>query len=89
MRIVITVAGHDKVGIVCDVATTCKKLNINIVDISQKVMNDMFSMVMLADAKDDAIPFTDIVDALDKCGNELGLKIHTMREDIFNSMHRI
>ncbi len=89
MRIVITVAGSDRVGIVYDVASVCKDLGINIVDITQKVLNDTFSMVMLADAKDSTVQFSDIVDTFSKKGDELSLIIHTMREDIFNAMHRI
>ena len=88
MKIVITVAGRDRVGIVYDIAAVCKELNINIVDITQKVLGGTFSMVMLAEAQDNA-GFSDIVDTFNKKGEELCLNIHTMREDIFNAMHRI
>ncbi len=88
MKIVITVAGRDRVGIVYDIAAVCKELNINIVDITQKVLGDTFSMSMLAQASADCA-FSDIVDTFNKKGQELGLNIHTMREDIFNAMHRI
>ena len=88
MRIVITVAGHDRVGIVYDIASVCKQMNINIVDINQKVLRGTFSMVMLGDIAEGA-NFADVADAFDKKGEALGLTIHTMREDIFNAMHRI
>lgn len=88
MRIVITVAGHDRVGIVYDIASVCREMNINIVDINQKVLSGTFSMVMLGDIEEKSA-FSDIADAFDKKGEELGLIIHTMREDIFNAMHRI
>ena len=88
MRIVITVAGHDRVGIVYDIASVCREMNINIVDINQKVLGGTFSMVMLGDIEDKSA-FSDIVAAFDKKGEELGLAVHTMREDIFNAMHRI
>ena len=88
MKIVITVAGCDRVGIVYDIAADCKDLNINIVDITQKVLGGTFSMVMLAET-DNSTKFQDIVDTFNKKGEELGLNIHTMREDIFNAMHRI
>lgn len=88
MKIVITVAGHDRVGIVYDIAAVCKELNINIVDITQKVLGGTFSMVMLAET-DESVKFQDIVDTFNKKGEELCLNIHTMREDIFNAMHRI
>lgn len=89
MKIVITVAGRDRVGIVYDIAAVCKELNINIVDITQKVLGGTFSMVMLANANEDTAKFQDIVDIFNKKGEELCLNIHTMREDIFNAMHRI
>ncbi len=89
MKIVITVAGCDRVGIVYDIAAVCKELNINIVDITQKVLGGTFSMVMLAEADENGAKFQDIVDTFNKKGEELGLNIHTMREDIFNAMHRI
>ena len=88
MKIVITVAGHDRVGIVYDIASVCREMNINIVDINQKVLSGTFSMVMLAEAPED-VGFSDIVDTFNKKGEELCLNIHTMREDIFNAMHRI
>ncbi len=88
MRIVITVIGKDRIGIVSDIAAVCKELNINILDITQKVFDDLFAMVMLAKVTEN-VPFGDVVDALDKKGEQIGLKIHTMHEDIFNSMHRI
>ena len=88
MRIVITVAGHDRVGIVYDIASVCREMNINIVDINQKVLSGTFSMVMLGDIEEKSA-FSDIADAFNKKGVELGGIIHTMREDIFNAMHRI
>lgn len=89
MKLVITVVGKDKVGIVSDIASVCKEKNINIVDITQKVFDDMFAMVMLARAPKDSVPLGDITQALEQYGQREGLKIHIMHEDIFNSMHRI
>lgn len=88
MKIVITVAGVDRVGIVYDVARACKEQNINIVDITQKVLGGTFSMVMMAECAEGA-DFASIVDTFEKLGSELGLVIHTMRQDIFDAMHRI
>lgn len=88
MRIVITVAGRDRVGIVYDITSVCKDMDINIVDINQKVLSGTFSMVMLGDIAEGA-SFADVADAFEKKGEALGLTIHTMREDIFNAMHRI
>lgn len=89
MKLVITVVGKDRVGIVSDIASVCKELHVNIMDITQKVFDDMFAMVMLAQMAADSAPFEEIADRLEKCGEKAGLKIHTMHEDIFNSMHRI
>lgn len=89
MRVIVTVIGKDRIGIVSDVASVCKELDINILDISQKVFDDLFAMVMLAEVVDGSVPFGDIVDRLDKQGEKMGVKIHAMHEDIFNSMHRI
>ena len=89
MRIVITVIGKDRIGIVSDVSLVCKELGINILDITQKVFDDLFAMVMLASVENRDIPFGDIVDKLENHGETMGLKIHAMHEDIFNSMHRI
>ena len=88
MRIVITVAGSDRVGIVYDIASVCKEMNINIVDINQKVLGGTFSMVMLGDIEEGA-SFADVSEAFKKQGEALGLTIHTMREEIFRAMHRI
>lgn len=89
MKFIITVIGKDRVGIVADVSVICKDNNININDISQKVFDDTFAMVMEATISDGSVVFSDIVDKLTKRGEELGLKIHVMHEDIFRSMHRI
>ena len=89
MKFIITVIGKDRVGIVADVSVICKDNGININDISQKVFDDTFAMVMEATVSDKDVVFSDIVDKLTKRGEELDLKIHVMHEDIFRSMHRI
>ncbi len=89
MKAVITVTGRDSVGIIATVATECSKVNANIIDISQSVLSEYFAMIMLADIDELNIPFSDFVDKLAYIGKEKGLDIHTMHEDIFNTMHRI
>ena len=89
MKAVITVTGKDTIGIIADVSGICSKYGANIVDISQSVMRDYFAMIMLVDIDGLKMPFTEIVDNMHKHGNERGLIIQTMHEDIFNSMHRI
>ena len=66
-----------------------KYIHIAVEDITQSVLGDIFAMVMAVDIANCSIPFTDLVDELDALGREVGVVVHTMHEDIFNSMHRI
>ena len=89
MKAVITVVGHDSKGIIAKVSSKCAELGANIVEISQSVLKEYFAMIMVVDIQDITIPFTDMVDAMQKLGEENGLDIRAMHENIFNSMHRI
>ena len=89
MKAVITVTGKDSVGIIAKVATECAACDANIVDISQSVLKDYFAMIMLADIDNLNIDFSEFVDRLAALGRDRGLDIHTMHEDIFNTMHHI
>lgn len=89
MKAVITVTGKDTVGIIADVAGVCAKHGANIVDITQSVLSDYFAMIMLADIDNLNIRFSDFVDNLSALGKSKNLAIHTMHEDIFNTMHHI
>ena len=89
MKAVVTVVGRDTVGILAKVSTLCMEHNSNILDVSQSVMQDLFTMVMLIDISDIKGDFTDLQNALFDLGDKIGMKIHVMHEDIFNSMHRI
>lgn len=89
MKAVISVTGKDSVGIIAKVSAMCSKHSANIVDISQSVLSEYFAMIMVVDIDTLAIPFTEFVDVMTELGNENSLQIHTMHEDIFNSMHRI
>ena len=89
MQAVITVTGKDSVGIIAKVSQKCVECNVNIVDISQSVLKDYFAMIMVVEIDKLNIAFTEFVDEMSKIGNDNGLSIHTMHEDIFNSMHRI
>ncbi len=89
MKAVITVTGKDNMGIIAKVSCLCAEHGANIVDISQSVLKDYFAMIMLVDIDELKIHFTDFVDILSAAGKESNLDIHTMHEDIFNSMHRI
>ena len=89
MNAVITVLGKDMVGILAGVSAECSKQNVNITQVTQSIMQDLFAMIMMVDVSDCAIPFAEFSDNLTKIGDRLGVKIHVMHEDIFNSMHRI
>lgn len=89
MKAVITVTGKDSVGIIASVATECAAYGANIVDISQSVLSEYFAMIMLADIDGLKISFSEFVDKLSEIGSKKGLDIHTMHEDIFNTMHHI
>lgn len=89
MKAVITVTGKDSVGIIARVSAECALCDANILEISQSVLSEYFAMIMLADVTSLKIPFIDFVDRLSSIGRERGLEIHTMHEDIFNSMHKI
>ncbi len=89
MRAVITVIGKDNVGILHRVSGVCSEYHANIIEVTQSVLQDLFAMIMLADISEMQTDFTALSDRMTKLGEELGLSIHTMHEDIFNSMHRI
>lgn len=89
MRAVITVIGKDTVGILSKVSTVCATHNANVIDVTQTVMQDLFAMIMLTDITKMSSKFTVLSDAMKELGDSLGLSIHVMHEDIFNSMHKI
>ncbi|MDF2567332.1 MAG: hypothetical protein K0R90_788 [Oscillospiraceae bacterium] len=89
MRAVITVIGKDTVGIMAKVSGVCADSHANVIEVTQSVLQDMFAMIMLIDIDKLNCEFSALSDKLDSLGNSLGLSIHTMHEDIFNSMHRI
>ncbi len=89
MRAVITVIGKDMVGILAKVSTICAEHQINVLEVTQSILQDMFAMIMMVDIDKSDVPFTEFADELTALGDNMGLSIHTMHEDIFNSMHRI
>ena len=89
MKAVITVIGKDLVGILAKVSGKCAEANANVIEVTQSVLQDMFAMIMLVDITGLTVPFAAMADSLDQLGQELGLSVHVMHEDIFNSMHRI
>ncbi len=89
MKAVITVIGKDKVGIIATASAECSKWGANIIDISQTVMKDYFAMIMLVEIDTLVTDFAAFADELKKAGEESGVDIRVMHEDIFNTMHRI
>lgn len=89
MKAVITVIGRDMVGIMAGVSNICAKAGVNIQDISQSIMQDLFCMIMMVDFSGSNQSFAQLRAELEKYGTENDLSVHVMHEDIFNSMHRI
>ncbi len=89
MRAVITVIGQDKIGIIYEVSQVLAENSINILDISQTIMQDMFTMIMLVNTEKCSASFKEVSSTLTDLGKKLGLSIRIQHEDIFNSMHRI
>ena len=89
MRAVITVIGKDTVGILAKVAAVCAEHSVNILEVTQSVLQELFTMIMLVDISDIDIPFGDFSDEMKQYGQEIGMVIRAMHEDIFNSMHSI
>lgn len=89
MKAIVTVIGKDKVGITAFVCNLLAGHNINILDITQTVLQDYFTMVMLVDTGACPKSIGDMADELEQAGKEQELVIRIQREDIFNAMHRI
>ena len=86
---IITVVGKDTVGIIAKVCTYLAEHKINILDISQTIVQDYFNMMMIVDTNQSDVDFDTVVDALAALGEEIGVVIKCQREDIFDMMHRI
>ena len=89
MRAVITVIGKDMVGILAGVSNICVSRKVNIIEVTQSIMQDMFAMIMMVDISGSDVPFATLSEDLSQFGEENALSVHIMHEDIFNSMHRI
>lgn len=88
-KAVLSVVGKDSVGIIAKVCTYLAGEGINILDISQTIVDGFFSMMMIIDVTGVDERFTSIIDDLKKVGTETGVEIHVQREEIFDKMHRI
>ena len=89
MKGIITVVGKDKVGIIAKVCSFLSEENINILDISQTIVQGYFNMMMIVEISKAKSEFNKIVDDLSKLGKEIGVDIRLQHQDIFDNMHRI
>ncbi len=89
MRAVITVIGKDRIGIIAGISNILAGCGVNILDISQTIMQGFFTMMMIADLTGASEEFSEIAERLEIKGKELGVSVTLQHEDIFNSMHRI
>lgn len=88
-KIIITVIGHDRVGIIAGISAVLAENDINILDISQTILQGFFTMVMVVDSTDSQVDVGTLRELLNQKGQELKLEITVQHEDIFNFMHRI
>lgn len=89
MKSVITVIGQDRVGIISALSSILADAGVNILDISQTIMQEVFTMIMLVDISESSQSITDLSKLLEKKGIEMNLRVQIQRVDIFNSMHKI
>lgn len=89
MKAVVTVVGKDRVGIVYEVSKLLAEQNINIVNISQEIMDEYFTMLILVDVSASKMPFVELAPYIHEQGKNLALDIHIQNHEIFEAMHRI
>ena len=89
MKAIVTVVGKDRVGIIAEVCVQLASFNINVLDISQTVMQGYFTMMMAVDVSGSSIPLAELAQKMDEKGKEMNLSIRLQREDIFEAMHRV
>ena len=89
MKAIVTVVGKDRVGIIAEVCVKLASFNINVLDISQTVMQGYFTMMMAVDVSGCDIPLAEIAKMMEEKGKEMNLSIRLQREDIFEAMHRV
>jgi len=89
MKAIVTVIGKDQVGIIAATCNALSSAQVNVLDVSQTILQDYFVMIMLADLSTCSVSLAELSELLRKTGEGLGLDIRIQREDIFNAMHRI
>ncbi len=89
MRAVVTVVGKDKTGIISKISTFLAEKDVNILDISQTIMQDYFAMIMMVDLTNASVKLADLAEECREMGQKIGMSIHIQHEDIFNAMHSV
>lgn len=89
MKAIVTVSGKDKTGIIAAISSKLSEHGVNILDISQTVLQDYFAMIMLVDLEGCYRPFIMLSDILAEEGKKMGMDVRMMREEIFDAMHRL
>ena len=89
MKAIVTVIGKDRVGIIADVCAVLAEQDVNVLDISQTVLQGYFTMIMMVDTSGCSLAFKDLAEMLRSRGESRELVIRIQREDIFEAMHRI
>lgn len=89
MEAVITVVGHDKVGILAQVCTACAEVNVNVEEVTQRILRDTFAMIMLVDVTSCTVDFTAFAQKMTALGQNMGVDIHCTRQELYEAMHRI
>jgi ACT domain-containing protein len=88
-RVIVTVIGEDRVGIIAAVATEIAEAGGNVIDISQTTLEEFFTMIMMVDLAKATVPFDELKRRLEQTGAGMGLRIDAQHEDVFKFMHRV
>jgi ACT domain-containing protein len=88
-RAIITIIGSDRVGIIAGIANVLAEANVNILDISQSVIREFFTMIMMVDLAGSAVSFHALSERLQRKGQDLSVRVEIQREEIFKAMHRV
>ncbi|SJZ82089.1 ACT domain-containing protein [Pilibacter termitis] len=88
MKSIVTVVGKDKVGIIAGVSAKLSELDLNVIDVSQTIMEDYFAMIMMVEALKET-NIKEVRAVLKELGDNLGVTIHIQNEEIFNAMHKL
>ncbi|MDE1891482.1 MAG: ACT domain-containing protein [Betaproteobacteria bacterium] len=89
MKIVLTIIGEDRVGIVSRVSTKLADFKVNILDINQNILKGFFNMVMIAEMTDQTLTLKELQNEFNQLGDEIGVTVKIQHADIFTAMHRI